>query len=186
MTASSISKTYGKFTAVDDVSFVCRPGTVTGFLGPNGAGKTTTLRILVGLTPPPKDRHRWAGMRTRGYQVRHRRCCRTRPGFSVVNGVARFGLDSSGRFSSIYCCAIRYGFGNPDAESGRTALSARYLVMNRSGFEFPSPAPHPGSTPMSPVNQGAGGRMLGSGEVRCLRDGQACSQRIRTVEGQLC
>jgi len=54
ITASSISKTYGKFTAVDDVSFVCRPGTVTGFLGPNGAGKTTTLRIIVGLTPPSK------------------------------------------------------------------------------------------------------------------------------------
>ncbi len=50
--ASSVSKTYGSFTAVDDVSFVCRPGKVTGFLGPNGAGKTTTLRILVGLTPP--------------------------------------------------------------------------------------------------------------------------------------
>jgi len=54
ITASSISKSYGSFTAVDDVSFVCRPGTVTGFLGPNGAGKTTTLRILVGLTPPSK------------------------------------------------------------------------------------------------------------------------------------
>lgn len=52
--ATSISKAYGKFTAVDDVSFVCRPGTVTGFLGPNGAGKTTTLRVLVGLTPPSK------------------------------------------------------------------------------------------------------------------------------------
>jgi ABC-2 type transport system ATP-binding protein len=51
---SSISKSYGKFVAVDDVSFVCRPGTVSGFLGPNGAGKTTTLRILVGLTPPSK------------------------------------------------------------------------------------------------------------------------------------
>ena len=51
VTASSISKSYGRFKAVDDVSFVCRPGTVTGFLGPNGAGKTTTLRILVGLTP---------------------------------------------------------------------------------------------------------------------------------------
>ena len=50
--ASSISKTYGKFTAVEDISFTCRPGTVTGFLGPNGAGKTTTLRILVGLTQP--------------------------------------------------------------------------------------------------------------------------------------
>jgi ABC-2 type transport system ATP-binding protein len=46
-----LTKTYGAFTAVDDVSFECRPGTVTGFLGPNGAGKTTTMRIMVGLTP---------------------------------------------------------------------------------------------------------------------------------------
>ena len=54
ITVSGVSKTYGKFTAVDDVSFGCRPGTVTGFLGPNGAGKTTTLRILAGLTLPTK------------------------------------------------------------------------------------------------------------------------------------
>jgi len=54
ITVEGVSKAYGKFTAVDDVSFVCRPGTVTGFLGPNGAGKTTTLRILVGLTLPSK------------------------------------------------------------------------------------------------------------------------------------
>ena len=47
-----VTKTYGAFTAVDDVSFVARPGRVTGFLGPNGAGKSTTLRVVVGLTPP--------------------------------------------------------------------------------------------------------------------------------------
>ncbi len=45
-----LTKTFGDFVAVDDVSFTCKPGRVTGFLGPNGAGKTTTLRILVGLT----------------------------------------------------------------------------------------------------------------------------------------
>jgi ABC-2 type transport system ATP-binding protein len=47
----SLTKKYGGFTAVDDVSFTARPGRVTGFLGPNGAGKTTTMRIMVGLTP---------------------------------------------------------------------------------------------------------------------------------------
>jgi ABC-2 type transport system ATP-binding protein len=46
-----LSKTYGGFRALDDVSFVCRPGTVTGFLGPNGAGKSTAMRIMTGLTP---------------------------------------------------------------------------------------------------------------------------------------
>ena len=47
----SLTKSYGGFTAVDDVTFTARPGRVTGFLGPNGAGKSTTMRIMVGLTP---------------------------------------------------------------------------------------------------------------------------------------
>lgn len=42
ITATSLSKHYGPLTAVDDVSFTCRPGTITGFLGPNGAGKPVT------------------------------------------------------------------------------------------------------------------------------------------------
>lgn len=47
---TGLTKTYGAFTAVDDVSFEARAGRVTGFLGPNGAGKTTTMRAMVGLT----------------------------------------------------------------------------------------------------------------------------------------
>jgi ABC-2 type transport system ATP-binding protein len=47
----SLTKQYGTFTAVDDVTFTAEPGRITGFLGPNGAGKSTTLRIVVGLTP---------------------------------------------------------------------------------------------------------------------------------------
>ena len=51
ITVDRLTKTYGGFTAVDDVSFSAQHGRVTGFLGPNGAGKTTTMRIMVGLTP---------------------------------------------------------------------------------------------------------------------------------------
>ena len=51
ITVDHLTKTYGGFTAVDDVSFTAQRGRVTGFLGPNGAGKTTTMRIMVGLTP---------------------------------------------------------------------------------------------------------------------------------------
>ncbi|MGO3327229.1 ABC transporter ATP-binding protein [Gordonia sp. (in: high G+C Gram-positive bacteria)] len=47
----NLTKRYGEFVAVDDVSFTCKPGRVTGFLGPNGAGKSTTMRIVAGLTP---------------------------------------------------------------------------------------------------------------------------------------
>lgn len=49
---SGLSKRYGSVAAVDDLSFVVRSSSVTGFLGPNGAGKTTTLRILLGLARP--------------------------------------------------------------------------------------------------------------------------------------
>jgi ABC-2 type transport system ATP-binding protein len=51
-----LTRKYGSFTAVDDISFVAEPGRVTGFLGPNGAGKTTTMRVMVGLTPATSGR----------------------------------------------------------------------------------------------------------------------------------
>jgi ABC-2 type transport system ATP-binding protein len=52
ITIDSLTKRYGRFTAVDNVTFTASPGRVTGFLGPNGAGKSTTMRVMVGLTPP--------------------------------------------------------------------------------------------------------------------------------------
>ncbi|MBO1753492.1 ATP-binding cassette domain-containing protein [Allobranchiibius sp. CTAmp26] len=56
ITVETLTKRYGGYTAVDDVSFTVRPGAVTGFLGPNGAGKSTCLRILCGLTPASTGR----------------------------------------------------------------------------------------------------------------------------------
>ena len=47
-----LTKRYGATTAVSDLTFTVRPGTVTGFLGPNGAGKTTTMRMILGLDQP--------------------------------------------------------------------------------------------------------------------------------------
>lgn len=52
ITATNLTKRYGDFTAVHDISFTARPGSVTGFLGPNGAGKSTAMRMMTGLTPP--------------------------------------------------------------------------------------------------------------------------------------
>lgn len=59
---NDLTKRYGAMVAVEDVSFSCRPGTVTGFLGANGAGKSTTLRMLTGLTPATGGTARVAGV----------------------------------------------------------------------------------------------------------------------------
>ena len=47
-----LTKRYGEFTAVHDLSFAVRAGEVMGLVGPNGAGKTTTLRCATGIIPP--------------------------------------------------------------------------------------------------------------------------------------
>lgn len=47
-----VSKTYGEFHAVSDLSFSVKRGTICGFLGPNGAGKTSTVRMILGLSAP--------------------------------------------------------------------------------------------------------------------------------------
>ncbi|MFC7304771.1 ABC transporter ATP-binding protein [Streptomyces monticola] len=50
--AVGLTKRYGAKTAVYNLSFQVRPGTVTGFLGPNGSGKSTTMRMILGLDNP--------------------------------------------------------------------------------------------------------------------------------------
>jgi ABC-2 type transport system ATP-binding protein len=56
-----LTKRFGAFTAVDDVSFAVDRGEVVGFLGPNGAGKSTTMRMLAGFMPPTAGTARICG-----------------------------------------------------------------------------------------------------------------------------
>src|ERR1700744_5883487 len=56
-----LTKLYGEFTAVSDLSFSVQPGQVMGLVGPNGAGKTTTLRCLAGIIPPTRGTIRICG-----------------------------------------------------------------------------------------------------------------------------
>jgi ABC-2 type transport system ATP-binding protein len=49
---TGVTKRYGDFTAVNDLSFSARRGRILGFLGPNGAGKTSTIRMVLGLVAP--------------------------------------------------------------------------------------------------------------------------------------
>lgn len=52
----NVTKRFGDFTAVENLSFQVRAGRVFGFLGPNGAGKTTTIRMIVGITAPDEGK----------------------------------------------------------------------------------------------------------------------------------
>ena len=58
---TGLSKAFGDFVAVRDLSFSVRPGEVLGLVGPNGAGKTTTLRTLAGIIPPTDGEIRIGG-----------------------------------------------------------------------------------------------------------------------------
>jgi ABC-2 type transport system ATP-binding protein len=61
ISAEHLTKRFGAFTAIEDVSFGVARGEIVGFLGPNGAGKSTTMRILAGVFPPTVGRAVVAG-----------------------------------------------------------------------------------------------------------------------------
>src|SRR5436309_920659 len=56
-----LTKLYGEFVAVNELSFAVQPGEVVGLVGPNGAGKTTTLRCLAGIIPATRGTIRICG-----------------------------------------------------------------------------------------------------------------------------
>src|SRR4249919_2261607 len=59
---ANLSKRYGDFTAVSELSFDVQPGEILGLVGPNGAGKTTTLRCLAGIIPATLGNARICGV----------------------------------------------------------------------------------------------------------------------------
>jgi len=59
---TGLTKRYGEFTAVRELSFTVQPGEVMGLVGPNGAGKTTTLRCATGIIPPTLGTIRIGGL----------------------------------------------------------------------------------------------------------------------------
>lgn len=68
-----LTKLYGDFPAVTDLSFSVRPGEVIGLVGPNGAGKTTTLRCLAGIIPATRGAVRICGRDLAGQPIEAKR-----------------------------------------------------------------------------------------------------------------
>ncbi len=67
--ARSLSKLYGEFAAIRDVSFTVPQAQVAAFLGPNGAGKSTTLRILTGYLAPSSGKALLAGLDVASHRI---------------------------------------------------------------------------------------------------------------------
>lgn len=61
ISVKNLTKKYGSFTAVNDISFEVEKGEIVGFLGPNGAGKSTTMKILTSFLPPTSGSANVAG-----------------------------------------------------------------------------------------------------------------------------
>ncbi|MDE1767406.1 MAG: ATP-binding cassette domain-containing protein, partial [Thaumarchaeota archaeon] len=61
VSARGLVKDYGKFRAVNGISFVVKKGEIFGLLGPNGAGKTTTIKMLTTLLQPTSGNATVAG-----------------------------------------------------------------------------------------------------------------------------
>jgi len=74
ISVTSLSKSYGDFAAVKELSFEVKEGEILGLVGPNGAGKTTTLRALAGIHPPTSGTIRIGGfdIREDPVEAKHR------------------------------------------------------------------------------------------------------------------
>jgi len=126
----NVTKRYGDFTAVDDVSFALEPGAIYGFLGPNGAGKTTTLRMVLDIIRPSSGSISILGnssalpVRTRiGYLPEEKGLYKKMKAWSVIAYFATLkGLSRAHARQKAYQLLERYGL-KDFAEKRTDALS---------------------------------------------------------------
>ncbi len=118
---SHLTRRFGDFVAVDDLSFVIEPGEVLGLLGANGAGKTTTMQLMLGLTAPTSG-----GVTILGMSVAtQRRAILQRVNFSsayVTLPSNLSGMENLTVFAHLY--------GVPKAKNKILALAERYGVRD--------------------------------------------------------
>src|SRR6267378_2754311 len=98
----NLTKTFGDFRAVDDVSFSIARGEIVGLLGPNGAGKTTTIHMILGLISPTAGEVRIFGKSF----AAHREEILQRMNFTSSDGSFPFRLTA---FENLMVFATMYG-----------------------------------------------------------------------------
>ncbi len=114
-----LTKYYGNFPAIRDVTFRVETGEIVGFLGPNGAGKTTTMRILTCFSPATSGTARILGMDVRTDSLK----IREKVGYLPEN-VPLYDWMRVGKYLEFVARAKRIGSDKRKAEIDRVAKSA--------------------------------------------------------------
>jgi ABC-2 type transport system ATP-binding protein len=114
-----VTKHYGDFRAVDEVSFTVEEGSITGFLGPNGAGKTTTLRMILGILRPSAGRIAVFGS----------------PSALEVRSRVGYLPEEKGLYKKMKCWAIVAYFATLKGIDRRTAKKRAYELLERYGLK---------------------------------------------------
>src|SRR6516164_4081528 len=110
----NLTKRYGSFTALDDLTFTVAPGEVVGLLGPNGSGKTTALRLMLGFLQPTR------GTATIGGHDCWRDSIAARREVAYLPGELRLYENMTGRQLVQFLCQLR-GQTVPDEKVDRLA-----------------------------------------------------------------
>ena len=122
---SGVTKTYGKKTAVRDLSFSVRPGMVTGFLGPNGSGKSTTMRLILGLDAPDAGEVTVNGKRYRDH----------RAPLHQVGALLEASSIHTGRsaYDHLLAMALTHGLGRERVEAMIDLVGLHDVARKRAG-----------------------------------------------------
>ena len=114
-----VTKLYGDFRAVDEVSFSVHEGSITGFLGPNGAGKTTTLRMILGILKPSSGKIAVFGA----------------PSALDVRSRVGYLPEEKGLYKKMKCWSIVAYFGTLKGLDRGTAKKRAFELLERYGLK---------------------------------------------------
>ncbi len=109
VSVTNLKKTYGSFTAVNDISFEVKKGEIFGFLGPNGAGKTSTINMMIGLSRPTAGEIKVDGIDVKKHTKRAQAI------MGIVPDESNLYNEMDG-FENLCFCAALYGMRKEERE----------------------------------------------------------------------
>jgi branched-chain amino acid transport system ATP-binding protein len=133
--ADNISKRFGGYQALADISFAIKPGDIHTLIGPNGAGKTTLFNIISGVTTATSGRTRFAGVDYTGSRAdqvlamgvaRNFQQVRLFPGLSIIENVM---VGCHARMGSLWHELLTYPLLKPRAEREARARAMEVLAF---------------------------------------------------------